>query len=295
MRHSLGRRSHAPPPRAAPGRRCPRHLRPRLGGRTPRRPHVGTGCSRVRGLGRASSSHRQDPHRGRHGRGDQHGRPRGQRRRTEGAAQGGNAVDAAVAAAAALGVTEPYSAGIGGGGYFVYYNAKTGKVRTIDGRETAPGEDAAGRLHRPGDRQALPVHPRPRHQRRLGRHARHAGDVGPRARQVGHADHGRGARARRRGRHPRVRRRRDLPPADARERDPLPRVQGHPQALPAGGDAPEVGSIFRNPQLARTYYAARRAGPALLLPRRARGPHGRRGAPAAHDQHHRRSRCRRAS
>ena len=52
--------------------------------------------------------------------------------------KGGNAVDAAVAAAATLGVTEPYSAGIGGGGYFVYYNAKTGKVRTIDGRETAP-------------------------------------------------------------------------------------------------------------------------------------------------------------
>ncbi|MBT2567434.1 gamma-glutamyltransferase [Arthrobacter sp. ISL-85] len=51
---------------------------------------------------------------------------------------GGNAVDAAVAAAATLGVTEPYSAGIGGGGYFVYYDAKSGKVSTIDGRETAP-------------------------------------------------------------------------------------------------------------------------------------------------------------
>ncbi|WP_458780190.1 gamma-glutamyltransferase [Arthrobacter sp. D3-16] len=52
--------------------------------------------------------------------------------------KGGNAVDAAVAAAATLGVTEPYSAGIGGGGYFVYYDAKKGKVSTIDGRETAP-------------------------------------------------------------------------------------------------------------------------------------------------------------
>ncbi|MDQ0771482.1 gamma-glutamyltranspeptidase/glutathione hydrolase [Pseudarthrobacter defluvii] len=52
--------------------------------------------------------------------------------------KGGNAVDAAVAAAATLGVTEPYSAGIGGGGYFVYYDAKSGKVSTIDGRETAP-------------------------------------------------------------------------------------------------------------------------------------------------------------
>jgi gamma-glutamyltranspeptidase/glutathione hydrolase len=52
--------------------------------------------------------------------------------------KGGNAVDAAIAAAATLGVTEPFSSGIGGGGFFVFYDARTGTVHTIDGREAAP-------------------------------------------------------------------------------------------------------------------------------------------------------------
>ncbi|MDH2427946.1 gamma-glutamyltransferase [Sphaerisporangium sp. TRM90804] len=52
--------------------------------------------------------------------------------------QGGNAMDAAVAGAAALGVTEPYSAGLAGGGFVVYYDSRRGKVFTIDGREKAP-------------------------------------------------------------------------------------------------------------------------------------------------------------
>jgi gamma-glutamyltranspeptidase/glutathione hydrolase len=51
---------------------------------------------------------------------------------------GGNAIDAAVVAASVLGVTEPFSCGIGGGGFMVLYRASDGKVRTIDGRESAP-------------------------------------------------------------------------------------------------------------------------------------------------------------
>lgn len=52
--------------------------------------------------------------------------------------QGGNAFDAAVAVSAALGVVEPESSGLGGGGFFLLQRASDGKTVFIDAREAAP-------------------------------------------------------------------------------------------------------------------------------------------------------------
>jgi gamma-glutamyltranspeptidase/glutathione hydrolase len=52
--------------------------------------------------------------------------------------KGGNAVDAAVAVQAMLGLVEPQSSGIAGGAFLLYYDAYTRKVSAVDGRERAP-------------------------------------------------------------------------------------------------------------------------------------------------------------
>ncbi len=52
--------------------------------------------------------------------------------------EGGSAADAMVAVQAVLGLVEPQSSGLGGGAFLVWYDAESGAVTTLDGRETAP-------------------------------------------------------------------------------------------------------------------------------------------------------------
>lgn len=53
-------------------------------------------------------------------------------------AGGGSAADAFIAAQAVLGLVEPQSSGIGGGGFLIWYDNDSGTLTTLDGRETAP-------------------------------------------------------------------------------------------------------------------------------------------------------------
>ena len=69
--------------------------------------------------------------------------------------QGGNAFDAAVAVSAALSVVEPYSSGIGGGGFFLLFRSSDNFTTFVDAREVAPGM-AESDMYLDSDRNYIP-------------------------------------------------------------------------------------------------------------------------------------------
>ncbi|MFE5633154.1 gamma-glutamyltransferase [Streptomyces sp. NPDC056463] len=179
--------------------------------------------------------------------------------------KGGNAVDAAVAVAAALGVTEPYSAGIGGGGFFVHYDARTRTVRTIDGRETAPASADANLFVENGA-------PIPFEEGMTS--GRGVGTPGTPATWEAALDAW-GTKPLRTLLEPAERLAGDGFTVDATFRAQTASNEARFRDFPAssalflpGGQLPVVGSVFKNPDLARTYDKLGRDGVGALY----RGP-----------------------
>lgn len=73
--------------------------------------------------------------------------------------EGGNAVDAAIAAAAVINVTQPFSAGIGGGGFMLIYLADEDRVVALDAREVAPDAATPDMFLDPETGGAIPFYP----------------------------------------------------------------------------------------------------------------------------------------
>ncbi|MET8505286.1 gamma-glutamyltransferase [Streptomyces sp. NPDC004787] len=175
--------------------------------------------------------------------------------------KGGNAVDAAVAVAAALGVTEPYSAGIGGGGYFVRYDAKTRTVHTIDGRETAPASADAHLFTENG--KPIPFEEGMTSGRGVGtpgtpatwKAALDAWGSKPLGKLLEPAE-----RLAREGFTVDATFRAQTASNEARFRD----FPASAELFLPGGQLPVVGSVFKNPDLARTYEKLGREGVGAL-------------------------------
>lgn len=172
--------------------------------------------------------------------------------------RGGNAADAAVAMAATLGVTEPYSAGIGGGGFFVHYDARTGEVRTIDGRETAPATYA--------EDEFLGADGEPLDFDTVVNSGKSVGVPGTLATWEAAAEEF-GTMELGRLLHPaeRIAQRGFAVDANFAEQTAAnaERFAQFPETAETflvDGQAPEVGTVFRNPDLARTYRTIRQQG-----------------------------------
>jgi gamma-glutamyltranspeptidase/glutathione hydrolase len=185
-------------------------------------------------------------------------------------AHGGNAIDAAVATASTLGVTIPFVAGPGGGGFMVIYLAKTHQVITIDGRENCPAACTSTMFIDPSTGQpygydyasdqplatGVPsmVATWAKAVSLYGRHSL-AADLQP---AIGVAQRGFRVNA-------------DF--QQLTESD-LPELQAYPAShwlLTSAGHPLPVGYLLRNPDLARTYRLLARYGPSYLYD----GPLGR--------------------
>lgn len=177
--------------------------------------------------------------------------------------KGGTAADAAVAMMLALGVIEPGHSGIGGGGFMVYHDAKTGKISSYDAREAAPAA-ADGRWFYGADgkpmsiRQAIPG----------GRSVGVPGEL--RLMEAAHADHGKLAWSQL------------FVPATKLARDGwaiTPRFNNFLTRMPTtgffndwarsylynpDGTAKTVGTVVKNPALAAFYDDIARRGPSYF-------------------------------
>lgn len=173
--------------------------------------------------------------------------------------RGGNAIDAAVAVAATLGVADPFVAGIGGGGYLVYYDARTHSVQTIDGRETAPQLATTDLFIDPATGQPLPFPVAVTSGLSVG--------VPGTLMTWQKALNLWGTESLAQVLQPAERVAREGFPVDATFRELLrenaarfAQFTSTSQLFLPGGQLPEIGSIFRNPQLARTYEEIGRSG-----------------------------------
>ena len=178
-------------------------------------------------------------------------------------AHGGNAIDAAVATESALGVTIPFVAGPGGGGFMVIYLAKTHQVVTIDGRENCPAACTTTMFINPATGQpygyvyasdqplatGVPsmVATWAKAVSLYGNHSL-AADLQP---AIGVAERGFRVNA-------------DF--VQLTESD-LPELQAYPAShwlLTSSGNPLPVGYLLRDPDLARTYQLLARYGPSYL-------------------------------
>lgn len=177
-------------------------------------------------------------------------------------AEGGSALDAAIAAQMVLGLVEPQSSGIGGGAFLLHYRARDRRLEAWDGRETAPAA-ADERLWLDAQDQ-----PRPFFEAVVG--GRAVGVPGlVRMLEQAHARHGRLPWARLF--EPAIALARDGFPVSLRlhallARDPALRRDPEAAALfyDAAGAARSVGYLLRNPALADTLSRIARQGSLAL-------------------------------